>query len=125
MKKSLLWCMAAAMIVGGIAGCGKEIRLGAKKANERAACVNGLKILAMGVLMYCDENDGYFPANLDSVSKNQEVGKSCPAGDKKEYVYTPPKVKIHDVKNPDTTPLARCDQHGAVVFADGHAEIRK
>jgi hypothetical protein len=101
-----------------LAGCQCPAR---NQANERIEAMQRLKHLALGCLLYADDNDGMLPANLNDLKSY--VKNLNP--DEYDLVAS---GKVSEIVLPSKAILIRqkellSDGQQAVAFADGHAEI--
>lgn len=101
-----------------LAGCQCPVR---NQANERIEAMQRLKHLALGCLLYADDNDGMLPANLNDLKSY--VKNLNP--DEYDLVAS---GKVSEIVLPSKAILIRqkellSDGQQAVAFADGHAEI--
>ena len=62
-----------------------------KEKGKYTACVSYLKMTGLGLVIYADENKGYYPPDLNIIANTmhlEEKNIRCP-GTKKEYRYVP------------------------------------
>jgi prepilin-type processing-associated H-X9-DG protein len=130
---------AALLIVGPI------WLIEARRQAQVVACMANLRQIGLGMMVYANANNGFFPASLDALpAVGVPAGKAyeCPAcaGDQAKppvtvgtvvpshYVFALPLTRVH-VATPASAmvlayePLTNHDGRGInVLFADGHAE---
>lgn len=112
----------------------------AKSKAQDIQCMNNLKQIALGLMLYSSDNNDTFPPDLKSL--DQYLGHNpkvlvCPqdpAGvpdssawadfdfSKCSYEYLKPELKLNTLNSPATTPIARCKIHGTQAYADGHVQ---
>lgn len=109
----------------------------AKGKAQQVMCMNNLKQIALGLLLYSSDHDDKFPPDFKSLKDYmggsvaalvcpQDPGGSPVGTDwddfdfsRCSYEYLTPGAKV-DEGSPATTPVARCKFHGTQAFADGH-----
>lgn len=111
----------------------------AKGKAQEVTCMNNLKQIALGMIMYANDHDDALPADFKSIK--EYLGGSqrvfvCPADTiqasaetgptweeisegKTSYNFVAPGIKV-DGGNPMTTVIARCRIHGTAAYLDGH-----
>jgi len=112
----------------------------AKGKAQQIQCMNNLKQIALGMMLYASDNEDKFPPDFKSL--DQYLGHSTrvlvcpqdPAGmpdsgawadfdfTKCSYEYLKPGLKLNTLSSPATTPIARCKFHGTQAYADGHVQ---
>jgi len=114
----------------------------AKEEGPRAACLNNLRILSVGCMMYANDHDGLLPAKLSELYPNYAAGLNlfaCPAHNAKEiargniddqsdYKLEIPGAKLGEVKDPARTIMIsekEANHRGGrnAAYADGHVEF--
>lgn len=110
-------------------------------AREKArsiSCMNNMKQVGTGVLMFANDNGMVLPPNLESLKPylgpSGDAALACPSapsptgdGPRQDYEYLGAGLKLSEIKQPTQTVIlvetaARHNRGMNVVFADGHAE---
>ncbi|MCZ7640965.1 MAG: DUF1559 domain-containing protein [Verrucomicrobia bacterium] len=110
------------------------------KAKSRAqdlTCMNNLKQIALGMIMYANDHDDALPPDFASIKEYVGTPKvfQCPAAGQPgggvtwedfdfeacAYEFVAPGQKITE-GSPATTVIARCKIHGIRAYMDGHVE---
>jgi len=116
----------------------------AKSTAQEAACMNNLKQIALGLIMYANDHGDVLPPDLESIK--EYLGGAprmlvCPADSPRagrassltwddvakgdtSYEFIKPGIKL-DGSDPATTVVCRCRVHGTAAFLDGHVERPK
>lgn len=123
--------VAAAMVLPALAK--------AKSRAQDVMCMNNLKQIALGLIMYANDNDDVLPKDFVSIKEYVQTPRVfyCPQDSQKpdlnaitwddfdqsqcSYEFLTPGVKIND-GNPSTMVIVRCKIHGSRAFMDGHVE---
>ncbi|MBR6468190.1 MAG: thioredoxin family protein [Desulfovibrio sp.] len=101
---------------------------GCHKKAERIGCLNNLKMVGLALAMYADDNEDYFPRNLEKLVADgylDSENPQCPAC-KQPYAYKGAEVlKVTDMDKPGGCIVVTCPKkHLAdkvnVLYADGH-----
>ena len=135
MKKGLFLIIAAALCISCFTGCEKMSSTVSKHnlKGMRSASLNNLKQIAMGIMLYSDDFDGYMPADLSKLSANPGGDTTCLSSpytkDKKGYICCAPQIQVTKIQSPATFPVAFENPETlpentddiAVAYADGHA----
>lgn len=111
----------------------------AKDKAQEVNCMNNMKQILIGLMLYSNDNDDRLPTDLGAIK--DYVGRPqvmrCPMDprgtdgvDRWEdfdpadcsYEYLTPGIKMTEVENPARTVVLRCKYHGHEGFLDGHVE---
>ena len=87
--RTLLPSLLAALLLLAALPAGAGFFDSMRKKNDTVTCKNTLKQVALGLLVYADDNNDYLPASLDVLVEQRYLpqgGNLCPAC-KKPYVY--------------------------------------
>jgi hypothetical protein len=121
--------VAAAMLLPALAQ--------AKSKAMEINCMNNMKQIALGLLMYANDNDDVLPKDFLSIKEYIQTPRVlyCPQDrqqpdpkaltwqdfdqSKCSYEFLTPGLKSND-KSPATTVTVRCKTHGNEAFLDGH-----
>jgi prepilin-type processing-associated H-X9-DG protein len=103
-----------------------------RQARERArriTCMNNLRQVGLGLLMYADEHDDQLPPDLEFSTIGKYLASipqilTCPATQKDSYVYRGAAITVAGVPSMITAYDKKGNHQGGrnVVFLDGHAE---
>lgn len=101
----------------------------ARRKRESITCINSLKQLGLGLMMYADDNNNFLPPSLELLEKGQYISKGvllCPVC-KQPYAYKGAAgLRTADMDKPGgcvivTCPKKHLDGQFNVLYADGHA----
>jgi type II secretory pathway pseudopilin PulG len=136
---AMLVGVAVAAPVAIMAGVTLPALSQAKGKAQEVQCMNNLKQIALGLLIYATDHDDVLPPDLKSLKEylggnlRVLVCPRDPAGvpasgewsdfdfSKCSYEYLKPGLKTSE-GSPATTPVARCKFHGTQAYADGHVQ---
>lgn len=106
--------------------------------NKKIVCIQNLKQLSLGMIMYAQDHDDYFPPSLEVLDAEGYVLSDekhnifiCPISSEKYILRDEIKgVKTTEIEAPDTTPMIECQTpHGKnkigkhVAYVDGHVSL--
>lgn len=114
----------------------------AKQRGRTVSCINNVKQLSTAQMMYCCDNDDWYPMSADRADILPAIIKTgyipektltCPNSESDEPTYAflsfNANIKMSQIQIPSTLPLIICNCHDGksvvIGFADGHVEERK
>ena len=116
----------------------------ARQRGRTASCINNVKQLSMAQMIYCYDNDDWYPMSADRADILPAIIKigsgyihektlTCPNSESDEPTYAflsfNANIKMSQIQIPPTLPLIICNSHDGksvvIGFADGHVETRE
>lgn len=112
----------------------------AKGKAQEINCMNNMKQILLGLIMYADDNDGTFPQSLKDIANylGSPQVLHCPLDPRGSdagpaawedfdpsdcsYEFVTPGIKIKETERPSEAVALRCKFHGHKGFLDGHVE---
>jgi prepilin-type processing-associated H-X9-DG protein len=103
--------------------------LQARERARRITCMNNLRLVGLGLLMYANDHNDQLPPDLEfgTIGKylaSQPKVLRCPATQKNSYVYRGAAITVADIPSMITAYDKKGNHQGGrnVVFLDSHAE---
>jgi hypothetical protein len=95
-----------------------------KSSSDSSACINNMKSLGYGLIIYADNHSDNFPSNMKILLDRGEITEEI----LENMIYLGHKTNLKKVSNPATYPAAMCgrfdhaDNVVHILFSDGHTE---